>query len=217
MEQLEFKRYWYITFALLGIIGVVMYLLHIIIGNILYDGYEPLRQAISDLTSESSPVRDKVLIFTSIHGCFINFFCFGLLIINLGRVNKLVSLAYLLFFIMNFISFVGYSFFPLSEEGYAGTFSDVMHLVVTGLVVVLSLGSLGLFFFGYKKEKDEKMLAIGSIVALVLMFVGAILTFSLPESLLGLSERISIYSLQIFTVLLAVRLLIKKPTVKASE
>jgi hypothetical membrane protein len=217
MEQLEFKRYWYITFALLGIIGVIMYLLHIIIGNILYDGYEPLRQAISDLTSESSPVRDKVLIFTSIHGCFINFFCFGLLIINLGRVNKLVSLAYLLFFIMNFISFVGYSFFPLSEEGYAGTFSDVMHLVVTGLVVVLSLGSLGLFFFGYKKEKDEKMLAIGSIVALVLMFVGAILTFSLPESLLGLSERISIYSLQIFTVLLAVRLLIKKPTVKASE
>ena len=217
MEQLEFKRYWYITFALLGIIGVIMYLLHIIIGNIPYDGYEPLRQAISDLTSESSPVRDKVLIFTSIHGCFINFFCFGLLIINLGRVNKLVSLAYLLFFIMNFISFVGYSFFPLSEEGYAGTFSDVMHLVVTGLVVVLSLGSLGLFFFGYKKEKDEKMLAIGSIVALVLMFVGAILTFSLPESLLGLFERISIYSLQIFTVLLAVRLLIKKPTVKASE
>ena len=217
MEQLEFKRYWYITFALLGIIGVTVYFLHIIIGNIIYEGYEPLRQAISDLTASSSPARDTVLIFTSLHGCFINFFCFGLMIINLGRVNKFLSLAYLLFFIMNFVSFVGYSFFPLSEEGYAGTFTDVMHLIITGLVVLLAIASLGLFFYGYKLTGSEKVLSISAIVTLVLMLTGAILTFALPESLFGLAERINIYSLQIFTVLLAVRLLLKKPLFAPAE
>ncbi len=210
MEQLDFKRYWYVIFAVLGILGVLLYFTHIIVGNILYDGYEPLRQAISDLTAASSPVRDKILIFTSIHGCFINFFGFGLLIVHLGRVNKFAALAYVLFFIMNFISFVGYSFFPLSEEGFSGSFMDIMHLVVTGLVVILSLGSLGLFFWGYKDDPSRKYLGLAAIITLGLMLIGVILTLSLPETLLGLGERISIYSLQLFILVLAGALLFDK-------
>lgn len=32
--------------------------------------------------------------------------------------------------------------FPLSSSGYAGAFQDVMHMVVTALVVLLSIVSL---------------------------------------------------------------------------
>ena len=43
---------------------------------------------------------------------------------------------------MEWISAVGYRMFPLSDSGYAGAFQDVMHMVTTALVVLLSIVSL---------------------------------------------------------------------------
>ena len=44
--------------SLFGVIGVVFYFLHVICGGIFYEGYNPLAQAISDLTALGSPSRN---------------------------------------------------------------------------------------------------------------------------------------------------------------
>ena len=44
--------------------------------------------------------------------------------------------------------------FPLSDSGYAGAFQDVMHMVVTALVVLLSIISLTVIIVAGAKSKD---------------------------------------------------------------
>jgi len=38
---------------LLGIFSVILYFLHVILGEVFYEGYNPLEQAISDLTASN--------------------------------------------------------------------------------------------------------------------------------------------------------------------
>ena len=50
---------------------------------------------------------------------------------------------------MNWISTIGYSMFPLSDSGNAGTLRDIIHIyVVTVLVVLLSIASLVTIMIG---------------------------------------------------------------------
>ena len=53
-----------------------------------------------------------------------------------------------LFTLMNWISAVGYAMFPLTQAGSPGQLQDVMHLIVTAAVVLLSIASLTLIAYG---------------------------------------------------------------------
>ena len=108
-----------------------------------------------------------------------------------------------MFAVMNWISGVGYSLFPLSESGYAGKFQDFMHLyVVTVLVVLLSIISLVFIIIGGFRTSRSRPLAVYAIIALSCMFIGAMGIKIMPPSYLGLFERFSTYSVVIFTAIL---------------
>jgi predicted membrane channel-forming protein YqfA (hemolysin III family) len=107
---------------------------------------------------------------------------------------------------MQLSSAIGYTAFPLSEAGYANTFQDTMHIVITIIVVVLSIVALILLSIGFIRNGRYKIMGFLAIGTLVLMALGAILSGAVP-SILGLMERLSIYSLQIYTVFLSVFLL----------
>ena len=49
---------------------------------------------------------------------------------------------------------VGFSMFPLSDSGYAGTFQDKMHIFSTMIVVLLSIVSLVLIIIAGAKDKS---------------------------------------------------------------
>jgi hypothetical membrane protein len=60
---------------LLGILSVIFYFLHVIIGRIFYEGYNPLAQAISDLTASNSPSKNIARQFSMLYGiCAVTFF-----------------------------------------------------------------------------------------------------------------------------------------------
>ncbi len=119
--------------------------------------------------------------------------------------NKVIRLGIYLFAVMNFISAIGYSLFPLSESGYAGRFQDIMHLyVVTVLVVVLSIVSLILITVGGFRNKTSKSMAIIALSALGLMFAGTIGVNLISLDYFGIPERFSVYSAVIFTAVLGV-------------
>jgi len=53
-----------------GAAGVVFYFLHVFLGALFYTGYNPMAQAISDLTASNSPSKNIAMPFTILYGIF---------------------------------------------------------------------------------------------------------------------------------------------------
>ena len=157
---------------LLGIFSVIFYFLHIILGEIFYEGYNLLAQAVSDLTASNSPSKNIARPFSALYGICTIIFSAGFFAYLRNKINKTIAVSSFIFCIMNTISFFGYTFFPLSEAGYAGTFQDKMHLIVTVFVVLLTIVSLVLFSIGFLRVKAHKWLGIISICALLILMAG---------------------------------------------
>jgi len=187
----------------LGIFSVILYFLHVILGEIFYEGYNPLAQAISDLTASNSPSKNIARLFSALYGIFAVTFSIGFFVYLKDKINKAVTVSSFIFCIMNTISFLGYTFFPLSESGYAGTFQDKMHMIVTVSVVLLTIVSLVLFSFGLCRAKGHKWLGIISICTLLVLMAGAMLINIMPKEYFGIAERINVYSIIIYTGILS--------------
>jgi len=188
---------------LLGIFSIIMYFLHVILGEIFYKGYNPLAQAISDLTASNSPSKNIARLFSALYGLCTVGFSIGFFVYLKNKISKSITVSSFIFCIMNTISFLGYTFFPLSEPGYAGTFQDKMHLVVTVLVVLLTICSLVLFSIGFFRAKGHKWLGIISISTLLILMAGTMLINIMPKAYFGVAERINVYSIVIYTGILS--------------
>ena len=188
---------------ILGITSAVFYLLHDVIGAMNYPGYNWMEQAVSDLTAEDSPVREIAGIFTGLYGKCSIITCV-LLCIMVKYISNPLRVGIYLFAIMHAISNIGYGLFPLTSEGYDGTFQSFMHVyVITIGVVLFSIASLVVIAVGSFKDKRKK-LGIMALVALGCMFFGAVGSGALPKSVFGIVERFSTYSAVIFTAVLGV-------------
>ena len=190
--------------SLFGLFGSIFYFLHIIFGRMFYENYNPLAQAISDLTADNSPSKDIAIIFSRFYGIFTVIFSTGFFVCFRNKINKVVNIGSCMFCIMTIISFVGYTFFPLSESGYAGTFQDKMHLLVTIFVVVFTIISILFFIVGFMKTKTYKYIGIISLCTLFLLIIGAMLVNILPKEYFGIAERINVYSIIIYTSILSI-------------
>jgi hypothetical membrane protein len=196
------KTYQYLSLS--GLLGGIFYFLHIIIGRIFYKGYNPLTQAVSDLTALNSPSRNIASIFSLLYGICTVIFVICLFIYYKSKLNKFVTLGAFAFCTMAIISFLGYTFFPLSSSGYAGTLQDKMHILVTILVVTFTIISLILFCIGFFRTEKYKPLGIISLCTFISLVIGAILVNIIPKEYFGFAERINIYSVIIYTCILSI-------------
>jgi hypothetical protein len=106
-----------------------------------------------------------------------------------------------------------WNFFPMHMRGVAGTFTDTMHVTLSGTGVLFVLLALGCGVFAYRTW--FRPYSIGTILILLLTGVVAFLyapqlAANLPTPWLGLSERISTYVYDIWQVVLAIMLLKKE-------
>lgn len=192
--------------GLLGVIAFISYAAAVIFSPLAYPGYDWMSQAVSDLSADNSPSKllwkqlaapyDKCTLVCLMAVCvFIH-----------GKLNKPLRVGIYLFTVMNWISGIGYSMFPLSDSGYEGKFQDVMHLyVVTPLVVMLSIASLIVIMVGGFRSKGQyRYLAVGAAVSLALMFIGAVGTKAVPKEYFGIVERCSVFAATGYTCLLGI-------------
>ncbi len=181
------------------------YFAHIIVGSRLYPGYSNLSMAVSDLTAADSPVFGIASRFTSLYGALA---CLSLTILVLvlrGQGPAAFRRGIGLYALMNWISFAGYTLFPLSGAGYRGAFQDIVHLyVVTASVVLLSILSLSMIFAGGFRTRGLRAVSYAALTALAFMTAGPIGIGLGPESLFGFFERFSAFSAVLFTALLGV-------------
>ena len=185
-----------------GAAGVVFYFLHVLLGTFFYTGYDSTAQAISDLTASNSPSKNIAMPFTVIYGVFTVIFSTYFFVYFKQKINKCVAFGACVFCIMTIVSFLGYTFFPLSESGYAGTFQDRMHMVVTILVVLFTITALISFTIGFFKTEKLKYLAVISLCTFLLLLIGSMLMNILPKEYFGAAERINVFSIVIYTGIL---------------
>lgn len=103
---------------------------------------------------------------------------------------------------MSFLSHIGYALFPLASAGYDGSINSFIHVyVITILVVTQSIFSLVYFFRGFRKSRDKGYAIISLII--LLMMIASIAAPFVPKNIFGIVERISTYSIVIYTFILS--------------
>ena len=193
----------------MGIIQLISYAAAIIFSPTAFPGYDWKSMAASDLSAMDAPSRllwDQLSAFYQV-GCVVCPTCVSIYVSEKKISTRLFRLGVHLFTIMNWVSKVGYTMFPLSDTGkdIAG-FQEIMHMVTTAAVVLLSIASLILLIIAGCKKKEVRGIGIWAAIALLLMFVGAIGSGAAPAQYFGIFERFSTFSAVGFTAVLGVYL-----------
>ncbi|WP_303870848.1 DUF998 domain-containing protein [Acetobacterium wieringae] len=188
--------------GLLGVASFLSYLIAVLFAPLAYPGYNWLSQAVSDLSAYDAPSRELWGQLSSVYGiCGIVSVTLACVYVQ-NRLNKTLRVGIYLFAIMNWVSTIGYSMFPLTTSGYAGAFQDVMHIIVTVVVVLLSVASLVTIMVGGYREKKYVSMAVLATISLSSMLIGAIGTGLVPIDYFGVTERFSVFAATAFTAIL---------------
>lgn len=197
----------YIGFA--GLAAFISYAAAVIFAPLAFPGYDPLSQAVSDLSAETAPSRqlwDQLSAVYSACGV-VCATCVSIFISEKEISTKLFRLGVYLFTIMNWISKIGYSMFPLSDSGKdIAAFQEVMHMVVTAAVVLLSITSLTMLIIAGFKKDGIKSIGVFAAIALGMMMTGAIGTAAVPPEYFGIVERFSVFAAVGFNAVLGIYL-----------
>lgn len=191
--------------GLVGILSFLSYLCAVVFSPLAYPGYDWMKQAVSDLSAANAPSLSLWNRLSAIYNTF-EVVCIIVVCIGIEKKPKLLRIGIYLFCIMEIISAVGYRMFPLSDSGYAGKFQDVMHMVLTVLVVLLSICSLIIIIIAGIKDKRNKSYSICASIALFMMLVGAMGMKIVPESYFGVVERFSVFAATGFNMALGIHL-----------
>ena len=196
--------------GLTGVISFLSYAAAVIFSPLGYPGYDPMKQAVSDLSAANAPSLALWNALSSFYNvCEV--LCATVACVGIQRKDtKILRIGVYLFAVMEWVSAVGYRAFPLSESGFAGMFQDVMHMVVTGVVVALSIASLTVIIIAGAKSIECRSYGICAAVALGMMLIGALGVKLVPAEYFGVVERFSVFAATGFNAALGLHLFFSK-------
>ncbi len=192
--------------GLLGIVSFLSYTAAVVFSPLAYPGYRWMAQAVSDLSAANAPSlplwNQLSALYSVCEVACVTVVCIGMQ----GKKTKLLRTGVGLFAVMEWISAVGYRMFPLSDSGYAGAFQDVMHMMVTALVVLLSILSLAVIIAAGVKDRSCRTYGVCAGIALGMMLVGAFSMKLVPPQYFGVVERFSVFAATGFNAALGILL-----------
>ena len=197
--------------GLLGVVSFLSYTAAVVFAPLAYPGYSWMTQAVSDLSAANAPSlalwNQLSALYNACEVVCVTVVCIGIQ----GQKTKPLRSGVYLFAAMEWVSAVGYRMFPLSDSGYAGAFQDVMHMVVTALVVLLSIVSLTVIIAAGVQNRGCRSYGICAAGALVMMLVGAVGMKIVPAEYFGVVERFSVFAATGFNAALGIHLFCRKP------
>ncbi len=183
--------------GLTGVIAFISYTLAVVIAPSAFPGYHWMEQAVSDLSAESAPSRALWNQLAAMYGvCSVVCATCVSVYVSENRVSTgLFRVGMHLFTIMNWVSYVGYAMFPLSDSGKEiASFQEIMHMVVTIAVVPLSIASLVCLIAAGFRKRGLRGIGIWAAMALAMMMVGAVGQGVVPPQYFGIVERFSVFA-----------------------
>ena len=197
--------------GLLGVLSLLSYTAAVIFAPLAYPGYDWMAQAVSDLSAANAPslaLWNQLTAFYNVcEVVCVTVVCIGIQ----GQKTKLLRTGVYLFAAMEWVSAIGYRMFPLSDSGYAGAFQDVMHMVITAAVVLLSIVSLSIIVAAGAKDKRCRSYGVCAAIALGMMLVGAVGMKLVPAGYFGVVERFSVFAATGFNAALGIHLFCTAP------
>ena len=192
--------------GLLEIVALLSYTVAVVFSPLDYPGYNWMAQAVSDLSAANAPSLRLWNQLSSLYNISI-LICAMMVCAGIqGKGSRLLRSGIYLFTAMEWISAAGFSMFPLSDSGYAGTFQDKMHILSTILVVLLSIVSLVMLIIAGAKRKEYRSFGVFAGIALGMMLVGALGMNIVPKEYFGVVERFSVFATVGYNAVLGVQL-----------
>ena len=191
-----------------GILSSLLYVGTDILAGTLYAGYSFTSQAISELFAIGAPTSSLMVPLFTLSSVLLVAFATGVWV-SAGQNRALRVMA--LMMVGNAVNGLALrKFVPMHMRGVEATFTDTMHVTLSGVGVIFVLLALGSGAAAYRNW--FRPYSIGTLLVLLLTGVGTFLyapqlAANLPTPWLGLSERSSTYVYDLWQVVLAVVLL----------
>mgnify|MGYP004476349427 FL=1 len=192
--------------GLLGVVSLLSYTAAVVFSPLAYPDYDWMAQAVSDLSAANAPSltlwNQLSALYNTCEVLCVTVVCIGIQ----SQKTRLLRTGIYLFAAMEWISAIGYRMFPLSDSGYAGAFQDVMHMVVTAAVVLLSIVSLTVIILAGVKNRECHSYGVCAGIALGMMLVGAVGMKLVPAAYFGVVECFSVFAATGFNAALGIHL-----------
>ena len=187
--------------GIFGVISLLSYGAMVFFSPLAYPGYDWMSMAVSELSAVGAPSRELAAQLNSLFGPCAVVSIMAVCVAVRNCKEKLLRNGVYLFAVMEWLCTVGYGCFPWISDAKETNIQNIIHIIVTFFVVLLSIVSLIMIFSGTKKN-NLKSLGIWSLVCLFVMFAGAIGTNVFPKTVFGIFERMSTFSAVIFNAVL---------------
>lgn len=191
-----------------GIIYPFLYIFADILGTLIYEGYDYTSQNISEILAIGSPARPVVLPLFNLSDLLLLAFAIG--VFESAGQKRMLKIAAVLLACCAITGALTSLFFPMNLRDAPKTYSDTMHIILTSVLVLIILGSIG---------TGASALGRGfrwySIITIAVLFIFGALTgmqgpkigTGAPTPWMGITERVNIYGYVIWVLVFAVNLL----------
>jgi hypothetical protein len=204
-----------------GILASLLYVGSDILAAMRWEGYSYTAQSVSELRAIGAPTRPFLIPILFIYSVLEIAFGLGVwgAAAPRGLPKRSLRVTGVLLIALGVIDLSAY-FFPMHLRGAEATIADTMHLILTGVTVLLIL-----LIIGFGASADGKWFRLYSYATiLVLVMCGAWAFFdapriaaNLPTPWLGVRERINIYGYMLWMLVLAIALLRTQATATAGK
>jgi hypothetical protein len=191
-----------------GIVASLIYIGTDILAGTLYTGYSFTSQAISELFAIGAPTSSFVVPFFTLSSLLLLAFALG--VWKSSRQSRSLRLTALMFVGNAVNGLVLWNVYPMHMRGAEATYTDTMHVLLSGVGVVFVLFAVCIVARVYHNE-----LRLYSIAAiLILLIPGAAVFLYVPQLVLGqptpwvgLTERISTYGYYVWQTVFIIYLM----------
>lgn len=201
-------------YPLLGIIGPLIYITAVLMGSALRGDYNLFYNSISELLIPGSPNLLLLSILFGIYNASLVLFSWGLFQdpeLTNGKSLKIAAVMIALIGILGLL----FIFFPQDPRGAPATLAGNIHLVLAGITSPLTILTVFLAGFSFRKEGKNKSFVWYSYLSVLLILISggmtaASITGNSPYG--GLLERITIFTFLVWVMVFSYLLLARKIT-----
>lgn len=191
-----------------GILSPLVYVATDVLGGMRYPGYSFASQAVSELMAVGAPSEAFVDPLFITYGVLA--LAFGVGVFREGvRRSRALRIVGALLIGSAAVGFAGPTLFEMHQRGGGSLASDTPHIILTGVLVVLSLLATG--FGAFALGKRFRVYSFATLLTVIVLGAlsapyGARLAAGEPTPGFGIVERILIYSSLLWVAVLAVAL-----------
>lgn len=197
-------------FYMFGLIAPVLFVFTAVLGGALRPGYSHISDTVSELFSLGSPNRVLLTILYILFSVSLSLFGVGLLqlVQYRGQYKRLGGWAAYIYILVGVLNILTATVFPQDPWGAPPTFPGEMHMIVSGVIALLSIVYMLLFGIWLRQMEIAKFFWVYSFVTIA----GAILSggwfaASYGTPIMGITERVAILTGFQWTILLSILIL----------